>query len=61
MSQNSKLLNLATKASIKQCKYILETAKIYLISYSYPIAWWEQRDHDFKIYLIFVKITNNSQ
>ncbi len=35
---------------MKQCKYILETAQIYLISYSYPIAWWEQRDHDFKIY-----------
>ncbi len=27
MSQNSKLLNLTTKATIKQCKYIWKTAQ----------------------------------
>ncbi len=53
MSQNSKLLNLTTKATIKQCKYIskIATTKKIFINYSCPSAWWEQRDHDFDIYL----------
>ncbi len=52
MSQNSKLLNLTTKATIKQSKYISKTAKKnYLINYSCPSAWWEQRDHEVDIYL----------
>ncbi len=52
MSQNSKLFNLTTKATTKQCKYISKTAKTnYLINYSCPSAWWEQRDHDVDIYL----------
>ncbi len=51
MSQNGKLLNLTTKATTEQCKYILKTAKNNILFIINAQVHDGNRDHDVDVYL----------
>ncbi len=52
MSQNSKLLSLTTKATIKLCKYNSKTVKnLTILIIHAPVHDGKKRDHNFDIYL----------